>query len=527
MGDGLGEFDGEAEVGRRGGGPAFPGFALVGAVEAGVDFYAMEMVGVALEVGEFGVAGWREEGGVVLGESPAGGADVEVGGEREGRRHTGAVTRVKENCEAQRERLSSRVELLAFRLRPRRVSNKEIVMKVRKSSRVDSMRLAVLVAALGCMCGGALAQGFRTEAIFDPALNMKAYDVTIPAGWKYQGVLMPGSSCNQNPSPVFRAYAQDGLTEFRRMPRFDWSWGNAPYNPRPKGDCLGLDHDVSAIHFAEHLSQLQKGSNFRQSPLSENFQRNFRQALDGDNAFTMAHGGVRAFRGDAAAARFEFANGTFVIEEQVRVSIRCTHSEQPGLYGKSYFHEDCGADVRVLRAPKGKLEALISLIESRQTGAMEDGRWLKAYLAVRQQQSSRMIGQIQADTRAMLAQGEEAGRVRQQQNQEYLAGQQGRYAEIQRQHDEMQGVYASHNAHEMANMDARHTPASDVVDFALDQQTVSGTGGTVKVPANYSQVWANQSGQYFLTNDLNTNPNGVLEGNWTPQTQVHGNGNPY
>jgi hypothetical protein len=50
VGDGPGEFDGEAEVGRGGGGPALPGFAVVGAVEAGVDLYAMEAVGVAVEV---------------------------------------------------------------------------------------------------------------------------------------------------------------------------------------------------------------------------------------------------------------------------------------------------------------------------------------------------------------------------------------------------------------------------------------------------------------------------------------------
>jgi len=79
VGDGLGELDGEAEVGRRGGGPALPGFAQVGAVEAGVDFDAVEAVGVALKVGEFGVAGCGEVVGKVFGEGPAGGADVEVG----------------------------------------------------------------------------------------------------------------------------------------------------------------------------------------------------------------------------------------------------------------------------------------------------------------------------------------------------------------------------------------------------------------------------------------------------------------
>jgi hypothetical protein len=370
------------------------------------------------------------------------------------------------------------------------------------------------------------AQALKTETIFDPALNMKAYGVIIPAGWKYQGVLVPGSSCNQNPMPVFRAYASNGLTEFRRMPRFDWSWGNAPYNPRPKGDCLALDHDIPAIDFAQHLAKLQKGENFTQIALNPQFAQNFKQGIEADNAAIQARSGQRPFRGDAATARFEYLNGTFVIEEHLRVVIRCTHTTQPGLGGRQYFHEDCGADVRVLRAPKGKLDALINLVDSNPSGAIADDHWLQAYNEVRQQQTNRLVGQINADTQVMLQQGRDAARVRQQQNQEYLAGQQGRYQEIQRQHEEQQTGYAAHNANQKALMDARHTPASDVVDFALDQQTVSGTGGTVKVPANYSQVWANQSGQYFLTNDLNTNPNGTLDGTWTQQTQVHGNGRP-
>ena len=390
-----------------------------------------------------------------------------------------------------------------------------------KALRLGAALLSIAVAAVVCK-----AQSFTTEMLFDPALNRKAYDVTVPAGWKYQGVLVPGSSCNQSPTPVFRAYAPDGLSEFRRMPRFDWSWGNAPYNPRPQGDCLSLDHDVSAIAFAQHLAQLQKGENFAPGSLSPQFARAFRQGIDDDNAAIEARSGQRPFRGDAATAKFDYLNGTFVIEEQLRVVIRCTHSNQPGLGGKQYFHEDCGADVRVLRAPKGKLDPLINMIDGRTTGAVPDDRWLQAYNNARQQQANRVVGQIQANTQEMLAQGREAGRVRQQQNQEFLAGQQGRYAEIRRQHDEQQGSYNLHNQNQKVMMDARHTPASDVVDFALDQQTVSGTNGTVKVPANYSQVWANQSGQYFLTNDLYTNPNGVLDGSWTQQTQVHGNGRP-
>ena len=68
------------------------------------------------------------------------------------------------------------------------------------------------------------------------------------------------------------------------------------------------------------------------------------------------------------------------------------------------------------------------------------------------------------------------------------------------------------------------------VDYALDQQTVAGQGGTVKVSSAYSHTWSSTVGnqtQWYQTNDPNANPNGVLGGNWTEDTKVHGNGQSY
>jgi len=80
--------------------------------------------------------------------------------------------------------------------------------------------------------------------------------------------------------------------------------------------------------------------------------------------------------------------------------------------------------------------------------------------------------------------------------------------------------------HALGAMNARSTAASDWVDYALDQQTVTGSGGTVKISNAYSQTWSNGQGQWYQTNDPNVNPNGSLPGNWTQQTVVHGNGTP-
>src|SRR5579863_6088976 len=68
------------------------------------------------------------------------------------------------------------------------------------------------------------APGFNTAAIVDPAYGVKAFDITIPAAWKFQGTVVPGPECSQIPYPVFRAYSSDGLSEIRLMPTFNWTF---------------------------------------------------------------------------------------------------------------------------------------------------------------------------------------------------------------------------------------------------------------------------------------------------------------
>jgi hypothetical protein len=52
---------------------------------------------------------------------------------------------------------------------------------------------------------------------------------------------------------------------------------------------------------------------------------------------------------------------------------------------------------------------------------------------------------------------------------------------------------------------------------------MSPDGTTAKVSSAYSYTWTNGS-QWYQTENPNTNPNGVLQGNWTQTTKVHGNG---
>ena len=123
------------------------------------------------------------------------------------------------------------------------------------------------------------------------------------------------------------------------------------------------------------------------------------------------------------------------------------------------------------------------------------------------------MGEIQARQNNMLrAQFEQIQATMRRNHEAFMAQQESQFQSAMR------------NANNATN--ARTTAAADWVDYALDQQTVTGSGGTVKVSSAYSQTWSNGQNQWFQTNNPNANPNGSLPGNWTPNTKVHGNGQP-
>jgi hypothetical protein len=71
----------------------------------------------------------------------------------------------------------------------------------------------------------AFAQALSSATINDPTLGgMKAFTVSIPSGWKFEGTVVRGPDCQPISSPVFRTYSRDGLSEIRMLPAFSWSF---------------------------------------------------------------------------------------------------------------------------------------------------------------------------------------------------------------------------------------------------------------------------------------------------------------
>jgi hypothetical protein len=194
----------------------------------------------------------------------------------------------------------------------------------------------------------------------------------------------------------------------------------------------------------------------------------------------------------------------------------------------------CSAHVDVLRAPKGKLDALCAIVDGKDmVNAQFDHAWLQRVMQTNQQRDQQRMAQLtrqqQANSAMLKKQSDDFMAASQRNHEAFMQQQDSQYRTHQAQM--AQSASSFHSAMNNANnsMNARSTASSDWVDYALDQQTVTGQGGTVKVSSSYSQTWSSTVGnqtQWYQTNDPNANPNGSIPGNWTQDTKVHGNGQP-
>lgn len=358
-----------------------------------------------------------------------------------------------------------------------------------------------------------LSKQTATVTVQDPAFNnMDAQTLTLPAGWKMQGMMLT-SPCTQLPWPVFRAYSPDGLMEMRYEPAFGWLWRPMVSN-MPTNGCTPMKSQITAAQFLQYYTGIIPGGvhvvGAMEVPAA--FQQAAQKFADSINATYQRIGaaGQEKVQGDTAALRVETVNGSFVLEERLLGETMCTLTGNSGFFNGG----QCWARVNVLSAPQGKLDELVQMVDGGHLpNATALQPWTAAVIQRQNQQAQQQMTEIKDMQRkedaAMNREFEQFSQMMAQNHTEFMQEQESRF----------QSAMNSANA----QMNARSTAASDWVDYALDQQTVAGAGGTVKVASGYSQTWSNGS-QWYQTNDPNANPNGVLEGNWTLTTQEHGNG---
>jgi hypothetical protein len=368
--------------------------------------------------------------------------------------------------------------------------------------------------------GTPLGNQLTTATITDPSLgNITAATLTIPAGWKLQGIEMI-SACTFQPWPVFRAYSPDALMQYRIEPVIGWQW-----HPNAKGTfnsgCANISGQMSAANFLQYyLGTMQGGVHVVGTMAVPSAYSQWAQGLAAQKN-QANNGAAPAMQvqntADTAALRIEVVNGSFVVEERLRTVVECSmHNDRSTAMSNALYGGTCWARVDVLTAPQGRLDALVQLVDSNNLPhGVNTPQWMQAAQQRQQRQNAQAIA-------ALTAQEKAESQMLYQQFQQIMARSQAEHQQFMQQ-QESQFQSAMNNAN--ASMNAQSTAASDWVDYSLDQQTVAGPNGTAKVSSAYSQTWSNGS-QWYQTNDPNSNPNGVLKGNWTLTTKVHGNGQP-
>ncbi|MGA8937544.1 MAG: hypothetical protein WB439_00110, partial [Acidobacteriaceae bacterium] len=219
-----------------------------------------------------------------------------------------------------------------------------------------SMLLTIAALALA---RAAVAQSTTVVPIVDPAYNIRAFNISIPANWKLQGTVLPGPECSRVPIPVFRAYSRDGLSEMRLMPAFNWTFHPNNHAFHGVSGCLNYTGPMTAAQFLDKFEEM-LGTHGMQviGPMPVGSAYEQRVVKIADNMSHIApniHGSTTA-----AAVRVETRNGTFIIEQRLRAYVECRiFTSGPDINGGG-----CSAHVDIERAPKGKFDAVCALVDA-------------------------------------------------------------------------------------------------------------------------------------------------------------------
>lgn len=358
-----------------------------------------------------------------------------------------------------------------------------------------------------------LGEGVTTAILTDASFGgMQAAEVTVPAGWKVQGQMLQ-SPCTNIPSATWDAVSPDRQSELHVLPLFGWRWGN---NPQGSNGCIPLNKPLQAADFLQAFTQRLPGGVRVLGAMSvaDTFRRreqNLTNVSNNSNPNTPPMLRVRA-TGDVAALHAVDSSGH---EMRLRAFTVCRMRSQGG---------DCMGRIEMLRTPNGRLNGLVTLVDNHNMlQERPTQQWIAAYQNHQQQVAAQQMGQLRRNAaagNAMLRKQYEDSSARL--SAEHQAGME----ELQRSTDS-----SMRNANN--SMNARSTAASDMEDYSLNQQTVSGANGTYKTSSQYSNVWSSpvgpalSDGRTYGSMDNTTDPNTATDNTWTKDTKVHGNGQPY
>ena len=333
--------------------------------------------------------------------------------------------------------------------------------------------------------------GARIEHIFDPALGMDYMTVPIPEDWTFQGGLVRQTSCMELVTSFYRTSSPDGLSGVKYLPRFDWAWSdNAPYNPGNHSDCLPYDGPIKASVFLDIMINMLHVERVQNLPVLTNHSGGRGQGPLQDT--------------ETARAITKFKINSIQEEELLSAMIICNYRAYlPPMRGVP--NHVCTANVSMVWSPEGKLHEMNDLSENLMHWRFNPG-WIQRKQQISQQQTQQMIGQIVANGQAFR----QSMDMRFKQHEEFIS--------------QMQSAGDANLKRFNENMNAKQQMSDDWCDAILGQQkrVNPDTGEVYKTDSNYTYDWISDDGRrHKQSNDINFNPNGLGDGNWTLMRNIH------
>ena len=416
--------------------------------------------------------------------------------------------------------------------------------------RLQRWMMLVILPALGPAMASYAQNGYvgappaatRVEAIDDPTLGMTAYSVTVPAKWHFAGTMIQGTSCSPVAFPVFRGTSPDGLTVTEMLPRMDWAWQEGPGAEPTRDanhDCLPLEEYLHVQDFLKAVARMMGVEYVGETPIPaaelEKIQETFQRNKAANEARYRANGMEPPdTRREDGQAFVRYTNGSFSMKGLLNASTYCSAKNlrrPPGFRGPPYTAYQCTATVHYVRAPEAQLDATLEMLKVEHAGEKQEDAWTQAWNTRLQQQTQQNIAMInqmgQQSMRNIQAMSQASMAAQAASHQQFMRSQ----ATNQMLHEQFLGTMQRGTDMSMARanqaMQARSTSASNVVDYALNQQTVRdpNTGQISKVSSANTYTWLDKTGKVgYQTSDGLANPNGVLPGTWTRQVVVNGDG---
>jgi len=302
--------------------------------------------------------------------------------------------------------------------------------------------------------------GMQQIAIMDPVLGMRAWALDVPAGWRADGAMFPGTSCAGQTTPVYRAFAPDGLTGVYMLPPLTWAWGD---HVRPGPDCLPLQQVISAKDFATYMTRVLGVGIIRENPPSANEIEQSRRAVEAKNQQSR----IQHVSTDFYRYRVGYSVNNQPMEESLEVNVLCIDTMVMAVG----LQHSCSASVFRFFAPAKKLDAALPVFRSCKL-TLDQQWWARWQWAM----ADRLRRLSQAQTQAMLDQGRLAGEARMREHQAFMVSfQQGADARNQRFEE---GKYRKQQMSE------------NFIDHVTDCQRAYGTNVRVSAPnCQARQTW--------------------------------------